>query len=74
MTELPGWDDVDTMTVDQARLIRELRVSRGFTWRAVADECAGPEDDWAEGLVVGQLMCERAAALLGEDPGRALWR
>lgn len=73
MTELPGWDNVGAMTIDQARLIRELRVSRGVIWRAVADECAGPDDDWAEGQVVGRLICERAAALLGEDPGHPPW-
>jgi hypothetical protein len=73
MTKLPGWHDINTMTIDQANAIRDIRGSRGFTWRAVGEACAGPDDDWAEGQVVGRLICERAAALLGEDPNRNPW-
>jgi hypothetical protein len=73
VTELPRWNDVDAMTLDQARLVRALRVDRGLTWRSIADECSGPGDDWAEGQVVGRMLCERASVLLGEDPNSHPW-
>ena len=73
MSELPGWDELGAMTAEQARLLREPRVDRGLTWRSVAEECAGADDDWAESHAVSRMLCERAARMLGEDPNSNPW-
>jgi hypothetical protein len=64
----------DSMTVDQARFVRRLRVELGHTWRGVAEECAAEWDgDWGFMQPAGREICERAAEVLGEDGQKAPW-
>ena len=62
-------------TVDQAEFVRELRVGRDATWRAVGrDMSTRWETDIAAGDLqsLGRTICEVAAELLGEGAVRSL--
>ena len=65
-----------TLTMDQAALVRRLRVDEGYSWRAVAETC---HVEWAgtweppSNQIMGMILCERAAALHGEDAEIAPW-
>jgi hypothetical protein len=64
------------MTRQHALFVRDLRVNKGYTWRMVADTCRDAwtgEWDWAADQTVGREICERAAAILGEDADRDPW-
>lgn len=51
-----------------AKLIRQLRVGRDYSWRAVARFCSvlwgAP---WGGNQIAGLVICDKAAKLLGED-------
>lgn len=51
-----------------ARLIRQLRVEKDCSWRAVARFCSllwcAP---WGGNQIAGMVICEKAAQLLGEN-------
>jgi hypothetical protein len=67
-------DGFAAMTAEHAAFVRELRVSRGRTWRWVAEECAMAwGGSWDSEQFLGKKICERAAELLGEDPNRDPW-
>jgi len=61
-----------------AQIIRRLRCEEGYTWRAVAaavsrvDHPSGLKS-WVLAQLLGQALCEAAAAELGEDPNAAPW-
>jgi hypothetical protein len=67
-------DDFAAMTAEQAAYVRRLRVDRGYTWRAVAETCAIEwGGDWGSNQLAGMALCERAAAMLGEDANTEPW-
>lgn len=53
---------------ESANLIRQLRVEKDCSWRAVARFCSllwsAP---WGGNQIAGMVICEKAAKLLGED-------
>ena len=57
-----------------ANLIRQLRVDKEYSWRAVARFCSrmmnGP---WGGNQLAGMAVCEKAAKLLGEDFLKPPW-
>jgi hypothetical protein len=69
------------MTPELARRVRELRVDGGYTWRGLSDEIfKHPEGavltDWIEmkgDQPLGIVLCEAAAACLGEDVHEEPW-
>ena len=79
-----GWRDLfesfaAAITLEQARLVRRLRVDQDETWRGVS---AGFYDAYPDVLydsdlvwnqLVGQALCEAAAKRIGEDPDRDPW-
>ena len=52
----------------KARFVRQLRVDKDMSWRAVARCCSklwgGP---WGSNQLAGMVICEKAAKRLGED-------
>lgn len=68
-----------SMTAEQAKAVREMRVHQELTWRGVADEFTErfPDADYARGLagnqILGMALCEAAALKLGEDPNAEPW-
>lgn len=62
--------DIETlmMTEDEAQFVRLLRVNEGWTYRGVAQETAKAwKTGWGDNQAAGVALCERAAAILGED-------
>ena len=48
----------------------ELRVQRGYTWRAIAEECGRAwGKSWDSRQDIGAALCGSASAYLGEDWG-----
>jgi hypothetical protein len=67
-------DDFAGLTLDQARFVRRLRCVDCYSWRAVAETCAlNWGGDWGSNQLAGMALCERAAALLSEDPNAEPW-
>lgn len=59
---------------EQAAYVRRLRVDEGRSWRGVAWACAQAwGGDWEHNQLAGMALCERAAAMLGEDPNAEPW-
>jgi hypothetical protein len=59
---------------EDARLIRQLRVEKDCSWRAVARFCSllwGGH--WGGNQIAGMVICEKAAKLLGEDFMKPPW-
>jgi len=51
-----------------AKLIRQLRVERDYSWRTVARFCSRVwRAPWGSNQLAGMVICEKAAKLLGED-------
>jgi len=51
-----------------AKLIRQLRVERDYSWRTVARYCSTVwRATWGGNQLAGMVICEKAAKLLGED-------
>ncbi|MBA7593463.1 hypothetical protein ES703_00383 [subsurface metagenome] len=51
-----------------ANLIRQLRVDKDYSWRAVARFCSRVwRAPWGGNQLAGMVICEKAAKLLGED-------
>jgi len=64
------------MTLEQAKVVRMLRVDKGYSWRAVAEACY--ELGWGKwsppsNQILGMAVCQRAAELLGEDYEKEPW-
>ena len=58
----------------RAKLVRHLRVTQSFSWRAVARRCALLwEAPWGANQLAGMALCEKAAKLLGEDFLKEPW-
>lgn len=58
------------MTDERALFVAELRVQRGYTWRAIAEECGRAwGKPWDARQDVGEALCSLASAFLGEDWG-----
>ncbi len=58
----------------RAKLVRHLRVTQSFSWRAVARRCAMLwEAPWGANQLAGMVICEKAAKLLGEDFLKEPW-
>lgn len=63
------------VTQENALIIRQLRAD-GYTWRALAREChqfLGGNWTPESNQLAGMVLCETAAALLGEDVGTDPW-
>ena len=61
---------------DKALFVRDLRCSKGHSWRAVAQSCYDNwNGDWypSSNQLMGMAICERAAFLLGEDCWKEPW-
>jgi hypothetical protein len=58
------------MNDDRALYVAELRVQRGYTWRAIAEDCGRA---WGKGWDgrqdIGAALCGLASAYLGEGWG-----
>ena len=53
---------------DSAKLIRRLRVERGYSWRTIARFFSKSwRAPWGGNQLAGMCICEKAAKLLGED-------
>lgn len=66
----------DLLDTEKARFVRIMRCEKRCSWRAVAASCAEEWDaDWfpPNNQIVGMALCERAAEVLGEDPGQLPW-
>lgn len=65
-------DFAKKMTRERAARIRELRVDKMYSWRAVAEQCFeewGEDGDWypSSNQLAGVALCKIAAAAFGED-------
>lgn len=69
------------MTKKQAEIIRELRVDKGYTWRAVAHACHdlqwwSPDEYWdrvPSTQPMGMALCEVAAEFFNENYQEPPW-
>lgn len=53
---------------EDANLIRQLRVDKDYSWRAVARFCSRVwRAPWGGNQLAGMVICEKAAKVLGED-------
>ena len=58
------------MNDDRALYVAELRVQRGYTWRAIAEDCGRAwRNGWDARQDTGAALCSLASAHLGEDWG-----
>ncbi len=58
----------------RAKLVRHLRVTQSFSWRAVARRCALLwKAPWGANQIAGMALCQKAAKLLGEDFLKEPW-
>jgi len=58
----------------RAKLVRHLRVTQSFSWRAVARRCALLwKAPWGANQIAGMALCQKAAKLLGEDFMKEPW-
>lgn len=56
------------VTKETANFVRQLRVERNFSWRAVARYYSlAWSAPWGGNQIAGMVICEKAAKLLGED-------
>ncbi len=56
------------VTALEARLIRILRVQKGYSWRAIARHCSRAwKAPWGGNQLAGIVICDKAANALGED-------
>jgi hypothetical protein len=56
------------VTEERALFVAELRVSRDYTWRMVAEECGRVwGKPWGTRQDIGATLCGLASAHLGED-------
>lgn len=63
------WADAmfESMTREDAEMVRRIRVDEGYTWRAVAETCALEwAGDWGSNQLYGMAICERAASFFGD--------
>ncbi len=61
----------------QAKVVRMLRVDKGYSWRAIAETCY--RFGWGKwsppsNQIMGMALCKRAAQLLGENYEEAPWK
>ena len=65
---------IASMTREEADFVRDLRNTKGATWRAVASTCAQEwAIDWGGSQLIGMDICERAAEIFGEDYRQPPW-
>ncbi len=58
----------------RAKMVRHLRVTQSFSWRAVARRCALLwKAPWGANQIAGMALCQKAAKLLGEDFLKEPW-
>ncbi len=58
----------------RAKVVRHLRVTQGFSWRAVARRCSLLwKAPWGANQLAGMVLCEKAAKLLGESFLKEPW-
>lgn len=58
------------MNDDRALFVAELRVSRGYTWRMIAEECGRVwGKGWDARQDIGAALCGLASTYLGEGWG-----
>lgn len=63
-----------TLTKEDAIRIRQLRVVKSYSWRAIARFCSWQSRaPWGGNQLAGMVLCEKAARLLGEDFMEAPW-
>jgi hypothetical protein len=68
-----------SLSIEQARAVREMRIDWGFTWRRVAEEFFErfADVDYDRGLAGNQFfgmeLCRAAARQLGEEPDSEPW-
>ena len=56
------------MNRETAILIRQLRIDKEYSWRAVARFCSKAwKAPWGGNQIAGMVICEKAAALMGDD-------
>lgn len=63
------------LTPEHASHVRKLRET-GYSWRAVARDCYESwEGDWSppSNQIMGMVLCETSASLLGEDSTTEPW-
>ncbi len=65
------------VTKKRAEIIRELRCTKHYSWRLVAQTCyqSWLGADWSPpaNQIMGTALCEQAARVLGEDPHQEPW-
>lgn len=62
------------MNMETAILIRQLRVNKDYSWRAVARFCSKLwRAPWGGNQLAGMVICEKAAKLLREDFLESPW-
>lgn len=58
----------------RAKVVRHLRVTQGFSWRAVARRCSLLwQAPWGGNQIAGMVICQKAAKMLGEDFLKEPW-
>lgn len=63
-----------SLTREQAKLVRQLRVEKNLSWRAIARyHSIVWSADWGGNQIAGMAICEKAALLLGEDFLQVPW-
>ena len=63
-----------SLTKEQAKLIRQLRVEKNLSWRAIARyHSIVWSAPWGGNQIAGMVICEKAALLLGEDFMKPPW-
>lgn len=69
-------EDGAEITLEQARFVRELRVEKQYTWRAVAQACHeawGASWEPPSNQLWGKELCDLSAEALGQNPRIAPW-
>jgi hypothetical protein len=66
---------LDETTLGHARWVRAMRIDEARTWRWIAEEWSRrfARDEPCWDFYSGQLLCQRAAAVLGERASGPPW-
>lgn len=68
------FDKYIRLDIPSAKVVRHLRVTQGFSWRAVARRCALLwKAPWGANQLAGMAICQKAGKLLGENFLKEPW-
>lgn len=69
------WEEIEEkMTLEQAQFVREKKLDKWCSWRAIAGICHDEwNGDWECNQLAGMDICKKAASFFNEDYMQEPW-